>query len=66
MSNHVQELVLYMQNLTSQNRSKQGALTKNGLRSSYVAKCSGADQQGDLAKTRQLLPRSLFLKYPKS
>lgn len=28
-------------------------MTKNGLRSSYIASYSGADQQGDLDKTRQ-------------
>lgn len=53
MSNHIQELVLYMENLTSQNRNKQGALTKNGLRSSYIANYSGANQPGDLDRTRQ-------------
>lgn len=42
-----------MENLTPQNRNKQGPLTRNGLRSSYIANYSGADQQGDFDKTRQ-------------
>lgn len=53
MSNHIQELVLYMEDLILQNRSRQAAITKNGLRSSYTANYSGADQKGDLDKTRQ-------------
>lgn len=53
ISNHIQELGLYMENLTSQYRKNRRALTKNRLRSSYIADYSGADQQGELDKTRQ-------------
>lgn len=53
MSNQIQELGLYMENLTSQYRKNRRALTKNRLRSSYIADYSGADQQGELDKTRQ-------------
>lgn len=42
-----------MKNLTSQNRNKQGAMTKNRLRSSYISSYSGADQRGDLENTKQ-------------